>query len=85
MLKTFIQFTDFENWPQYFLVDGDYSHLNDVLVNSADTPTELQDEAIDLLLDSETGVIKLTEEFLPDIVYSGLPEDTIVIRIGFIP
>lgn len=86
-MKTLIHFCDFENWPEFYIVDGNYSHLNDVLINSTDSPEHLQDEASNLLFDQETGCIKLTEVELSllDIVYEGLPQDTIVIRIGFLP
>lgn len=48
-MKTIIVYSNFEDLPYFYLIDGDYSHLNNVCINTMVCSRELQDE-LDLLL-----------------------------------
>lgn len=41
--------------PTFFILSGDFTHLDNVFINSTDSPKELQDVLSNLLYNSETG------------------------------
>lgn len=51
-MKTIIIYSDFQDLPKFFVVDGDYSHLNNVVVNNTNN-AQLEDELIALLFDEK--------------------------------
>jgi hypothetical protein len=69
-MKTCFCYSDFEDLPTFFVLDGDYRHLNGTLINATapeGTPEETyekrQEELSDLLYDDEGNylVAALTE------------------------
>lgn len=68
---------------EFFVLDGDYSHLNRVYINDWACNENLQDELSSMLYDSETGerILEGSELFPVHLV----EKDTIVIVTGFVP
>ncbi len=82
-MNTIIIFSDFQNSPVFFVVDGDYSHLNEVYINEATDNPELQDELSDI-----TEGLEALEDFPVGLFYQEYcesPESIKVITCGFIP
>lgn len=86
-MQTLVEYDDFENWPRYFIVEGDWSKFDGVIINSTDSPEVLQEELCDLMIDDETGYIKLENEVsLEDIAFANnISSDTLIIRVAFLP
>jgi len=55
-MKTVVIYSNFEDLPKYFVVDGNYSHLDNIVVNNC-TNQKLEEELIRLLFD-ETYMFK---------------------------
>lgn len=55
-MKTVVIYSNFEDLPKYFVVDGNYSHLDNIVVNDC-TNQKLEEELIRLLFD-ETYMFK---------------------------
>lgn len=75
-MKTIIVFSNFEDLPYFYLLDGDYSHLNNVCVNTTKDNQELQDELDRLLINKEYSLS------FPAADYNA---ETKVIVTGFLP
>jgi hypothetical protein len=82
-MNTIIIFSDFQNSPVFFVVDGDYSHLNEVYINEATDNPELQDELSGLI-----DGLEALEDFPVDLFYQEYRENSESIKVitcGFIP
>jgi len=70
---------------QFFVMDGDYSHLNDVYINAVGNPEDMTDqEELHNLVYNENGYTK------PDLMLDNFPceavaNGAIVIVCGFLP
>jgi hypothetical protein len=53
-MTTLIMYNDCISDMQYTILDGDYSHLNGVAINSG-MNQDLERESVELLFDEETG------------------------------
>lgn len=79
-MKTLIVWTDFEGLPELFLVDGDYRHLNNVIIN-AGRNISLEKE-LDVLMCSEEGIPKLTAIVGWPMHIASIVDAVFVIRCG---
>lgn len=82
-MNTIIIFSDFQNSPVFFVVEGDYSHLNEVYINEASATPQLQDELNDVIEGLEHSVDFPVSLFYSE--YNENPESIKVITCGFIP
>lgn len=57
-MKTLIIYI--EEFPEYIVIEGDYSHLNGTMINHYQQDKNLQDEAINLLFEPNSGNRLLT-------------------------
>ena len=90
-MKTVMIYDQLDANPTFFVLDGDYSHLNHVYINMCiDGPKaeqkkmdKLQDELTKLVYDPKTGVTLLAayKEFPTQAVLDG----AVVIVAGFLP
>ena len=58
-MKTLITYNDCQTDLQYCIIDGDYSHLRGVMINSGHN-VELEKEASNLLFDNDSGEFLLS-------------------------
>lgn len=79
-MNTIIIFSDFQNSPVFFTVEGDYTHLNEVYIGEATDTTELQNELNDLIQDLDPSV-----DFPVGLFYNETETTPVVITCGFIP
>jgi hypothetical protein len=94
-MKTLLIFTDFEGLAQFAVLDGDYSHLHETVINMC-PPEGDDEEAWDkkcdelsaLLYDPENGDsrVKFSHEFPTEDVRLGFYHGNLkVIQVGFLP
>lgn len=80
-MKTLFIYNSFDNMAEFFILDGDYSHLDDTIINEVgneDKANELND-----LLFNKDGYSRVTmQDTLPD--YKTTPWDKVV-NVGFAP
>lgn len=80
-MKTAIVYFEVPEYVRYFVVDGDYSHLHEVYVNSVNSDEKLQQELNDLVYGSD-GYVQLkmltVQEFAQHI-----REGAVLIEAGF--
>lgn len=83
MKNTIIIFNDYEG-VNFFVLEGDHSRFNGVLINAYDDATQdLQDELTDIVYNSEgVCIVDMLESFPHDAYTRG---ETVVIVAGFIP
>lgn len=85
-MKTVIIYETFIDELKFIVADGDLSRFNKVLVNSVDTPENLQEEFVDILYDPKTGdPTELLKSAVEDFPVEEVKNGAIVIVAGFIP
>ncbi len=93
-MKTIVIYDQLEADVQFIVLNGDYSHLNGVYINSIKEGAtkkeqkaheKLQDELTNLIYEEDGGDLKVTllEEFPIEYIHND--PDTIVIKAGFLP
>lgn len=83
-MKTILIFDQCGGAPiQFFVLKGDYSHLNKAYINSTDTAESLQDELTDLIY-NEAGEVKIKTYVKFPIKSASLPGAKVII-CGFAP
>lgn len=88
-MKTLFVYSECDALAKFFVMDGDYSHLNNTILNAV--PNDPQDEKnqkqlMDMLYNPETGDSLV--EFQDFINKEDLPSaqsDWVVANVGFIP
>jgi len=71
---------------KYFILNGNYSHLDKIYINEVSDTEEdelKQEELNELLFNSDTGDLKAI--LLDDFPISEITSDTVVISVGFFP
>lgn len=87
MTKTVVMYCDTGYiFPKYFILDGDYSHLNNVIVNTEPNTEEdsrLQDELSELLWDVNGNILVSMVDELPVKEIFSCPDNICLIKVGF--
>lgn len=68
-----------EEQPQFFELEGDYTHLNDVYINNTASAENLKDELNKLVYDQETG------DYIVDMQSQPSKDWDVFITCGFMP
>lgn len=69
---------------KFYVLDGDYTHLDGIYINNASQSEALQDELTNLFYDPDTGQELLTPE--NSFPYSAISRDhAMIIVAGFLP
>lgn len=68
---------------EFYVLEGDYSHLDKIYINHINHDAKLMDELCDLLYDAETGASLLVPEL--NFPVNAVSKDTKVIIAGFLP
>ena len=84
-MKTALLFNEFDCGISFFILDGDYIHLDDVYVNSVDCEGEEEtDELTDLMYDPVDGHM-LHRKVTKDEFVQAIQNGAAMIVCGFIP
>ena len=81
--KTAFVYFEVPEEVKYFLVAGDYRHLNGVYVNLVDTDKNKEQELVNLMFDEDTGKYRVTFVSIDDIT-SEIREGAYFVEVGFI-
>jgi len=82
-MKTVLIFDQcYENPISFRVIDGDYSHLNDIYINHICSPQEKQDELFNLLYKNEEG--DTNDDFLNEFPTDQIDANTKVIVVGYL-
>jgi hypothetical protein len=82
-MKTIVIYNDFENFPTFYVLNGDFTHLDGVVVGAVDVDQELEDMVADLSSYTEVHLEKFPMKFIQDEILQGV--EVAVIQCGFIP
>lgn len=82
-MKTIVIWQDFQELPTFIVLEGNYSHLDGVVIGTVDDE-EKQEELASLLWDPDSGDIRV--KYVDNPPYHVLTEDGyIIIRAGLVP
>lgn len=81
-MKTVVIYSNFEDLPKYFVVDGNYSHLDNIVVNNC-TNQKLEEELIGLLFDEKYMFKQKAFDSFP--IHEILNEVVEFITVGWAP
>lgn len=80
-MKTVIIYNSVVDPIRFYVVEGDFSHLNNVFVNDSEGDETLEDALNSLVFDADWNYLPSMESFPVDAVKEG----AIVIVAGFLP
>jgi hypothetical protein len=58
-MKTLVAYNDFENMARFFELEGDYSRLDDTIINDVLSPENLKEELYSLIYDDNGNEKKI--------------------------
>ena len=83
-MKTIVIYSSMQDLPTFFILDGDFTHLNEVFVNETGVDPELEDMVCNI--NSYAEAVHLEQfpmEFVKDQILQGV--EVAVIQCGFLP